>query len=204
MRGSSLAVLSLFALLLNACVANSGGNGKAALPPMRGNPVVLTNANLPPQGANFRGADNHWQVHGVMNGVTWRYGETDPHRIFVANGPGGSFTDLSARNSWSVSCIQIAPSIRCTIEAPPAKGAKASHLAVVDTVVCRMVDAGAAPSNAVDVGDGRKCLPRANSGQAYKDLMYGRSVDDVSGYGFRQAASLRDWMIRLAKTSRQK
>jgi hypothetical protein len=29
-------------------------------------------------------------------------------------------------------------------------------------------------------------------------------VDDVSGYGFRQAASLRDWMIRLAKTSRQK
>jgi hypothetical protein len=204
MRCSSLASISLFALLLNACATNSGGNGQATLPPMRGNPVVLTNGNLPPQGANFLDSNNRWQVHGVLNGATWRYGETDPHHIFVANGPGASFTDLGARNSWSVSCMQIAPSIRCTIEAPPAKGAKTGKLAVVDNIVCSMAGGGPTAGNTIDVGDGRKCFPLTNSGQAYKDLMYGRRVDGVSGYGFSQAASLRDWMVRIWSTSRQK
>src|SRR6185369_5338247 len=99
MRCSAVLAICLSAFHLSACNAAQHSSGAAQssappLPQMQGGAVVLTNANLPPQGSNFRGQDNRWVVHGVVDGVPYRYGEADPTHLFVANARGVDWTGL--------------------------------------------------------------------------------------------------------------
>ena len=194
MRFHCLTVLGL--VLLTACATGRSGQQQSTqtrLPTMQGTAVVLTNANLPPQGSNFRDSSNRWQVHGVINNVSYRYGQNDPTHLFVANAPGVSWTDLAPANSWSVSCASELRDIHCAVESPHHFG-KAGGFAVVDGTRCTPLAAGTPMAGAgfIMLGDGRPCV------------LDGGKTAGVSNYGLVQAFSLRDWMIRIWQTSRQK
>ena len=89
-------ILGVALVLLTACTTGKQQQSTGAPPPtMQGKAVVLTNANLPPQGSNYRDSSNRWQVHGVISNVSYRYGQTDPTHLFVANTPGMSWTAAS-------------------------------------------------------------------------------------------------------------
>jgi hypothetical protein len=175
---------------------------------MHGAAVVLTAANLPPQGSNFRGQDNRWQVHGVIDGVPYRYGETDPTHLFVANANPADWTGLGAGNAWSVSCVATAPDVRCAIESPPKSGMFGpQRLVVIDDFVCWAApQSSEMPSGTtITLADGSPCIEAPDPDSVRRDLMAGRTtLDNVSGVGFRQATTLRDWMIRIYKTGRAK
>jgi hypothetical protein len=196
LRSDTLTVIGFASLLaLGGCATapHGSGNARVTLPSMQGDPVVLNNANLPPQGSNFRDQSNRWQVHGMIGNVAYRYTQEDPTHILVATAPGATWTDLTARNSWVVSCVAAAPNIHCAIEAPQAGGA-ARDLAMVDGFACRMRPGTSNPGSAdfVAMKDGRRCVAA------------GGSNDLSAAYGFREAASLRDWMIRIYQTGRAK
>src|SRR5581483_11518183 len=178
MRASGRSGLCLSALFLAACTAGHHAGPDATQPQaprseqMHGRAVVLTNANLPPQGANFTGSDRQWQVHGVIDGVPYRYGQADPQHLFVANDRGAAWTDLAAQNSWSVSCVTDGRDAHCVVEAPPSYGGISGSLAVVDDFVCTFSQVGPdwAPGY-VEIGDGRRCSGVADPARVRQDLM---------------------------------
>jgi len=212
MRASGLSSLCLFALFLAACTAGQHvdpGATQAQAPlseQMHGRAVVLTNANLPPQGANFTSSNRQWQVHGVVDGVPYRYGQADPQHLFVANYRGAAWTDLTAQNSWSVSCVTDGRDVHCVVESPGRGGMFDSSLALVDDFICTFSQLGPdwAPGY-VEIGDGRRCSGVADPARVRQDLMAGRTTEGgISGYGFRQALVLRNWLITLTKTGSRK
>jgi hypothetical protein len=187
-------ILGVALVLLTACTTGKQQQSTGAPPPtMQGKAVVLTNANLPPQGSNYRDSSNRWQVHGVISNVSYRYGQTDPTHLFVANTPGMSWTALTAANSWTVSCSTSLREIHCAVESPH-KAGKSGGYAIVDDRRCTPLPAGTPMAGAgfITLGDGRPCV------------LDGGSTAGISDYGLAQAFNLRDWMIRIWKTSGQK
>jgi hypothetical protein len=188
-------VLGLALLLLTACTTGNGvqQSTQKPLPTMQGKAVVLTAATLPPQGSNYRDAGNRWQVHGVIDNAAYRYGETDPTHLFVANGRGTDWTGLAAGNSWSVSCATSGREIHCAIESPH-RAATRGGFVLVDNTRCTPLPANTPMGGAgfIILGDGRPCV------------LDGGSTTGISDYGLAQAQSLRDWMIRIWQTSGQK
>jgi hypothetical protein len=241
-------MLGLAALLLAACaqkkmeetpapaaeVAPAAAFDPALLPSSGAKPILLASEVMPDggtleQGSVVTGKDG-WAVHGISDGVAWRYGTSDAGFLRVAGEPNIEWQYIQVAQSWGVKCMADGDAATgrtpCQVLriASIEPGTMATGgLALDEHVTCiRALNPaepatisidGAAP---VSLPAPSLCLSGADSDALQQHMIAGTSVTLQAGFyakgpaksmtlptsGLKQALAMRGWIVDQYKAGK--
>src|SRR3954471_12307530 len=120
-RIRTLVALTAAALLIAACAQKkveqapvapvetpTAAFDPAMLPSAGAKPILLSSDVMPEGGELEQGTlvtgKSGWAVHGMMEGVAWRYGSSDAGQLRVAGEPDTEWQHIQVAQSWGVQC----------------------------------------------------------------------------------------------------
>lgn len=179
---------------------------------------IALDPHVMPQGGVLGSAADKWAVHGVIDGISYRYGAGRP-LLYVANRRDQDWQEVSFDNAWLVSCsvkyMMDAPS--CWVARDASSNQGSAGFEISDGNVCFpnyppfsraeiAIDAAApihlpAPDFCMKDAAAAPLLPMIRAGQVIR--LRGFSPDDdtpivdvqLQTAGLQQALTLRDWIL---------